>query len=208
MNEAKAQRIAAKQEAAAKIDAIRESHGEYRPFQKIGRLSREIVITEKIDGSNALVDVAEDGVVRAGSRTKWLVPEDDNFGFAKWVKAHEAELRELGPGRHFGEWWGAGIQRRYGLTEKRFSLFNVEKWGEVRPACCHVVPTLWRGPFDTAEVARVLDELAQTGSHAAPGFMNPEGVIVFHTQSGALFKKTFDKDDAGKGKEPAAIMAA
>jgi hypothetical protein len=60
---------------------------------------------------------------------------------------HRDDLLTLGPGRHFGEWWGAGIQRRYGLTEKRFSLFNVTRWGEARPACCHVVPTLYRGPF-------------------------------------------------------------
>ena len=34
---------------------------EYRPFTKIARLSREMVITEKIDGTNACVYIGEDG---------------------------------------------------------------------------------------------------------------------------------------------------
>ena len=85
----------------------------------------------------------------------------DNYGFAAWATAHKDELiAGLGAGRHFGEWWGQGIQRKYGLAEKRWSLFNVSKWTEARPACCHVVPTLWRGDFDTNEINRVLAEIA------------------------------------------------
>src|SRR5687768_16084610 len=98
---------------------------EFRPFGKIARLNRDVVVTEKIDGANALVAVGEDGTVRAGSRTRWIAPGDDNFAFAAWVDKNIDALRGLGPGFHYGEWWGAGIQRRYGLTEKRFSLFNV-----------------------------------------------------------------------------------
>ena len=152
----------------------------------------------------------------------------DNFGFAAWVQANAGELVKLGPGRHFGEWWGQGIQRNYGLTEKRFSLFNVRRWADTHtappegdnttlvdllsmkwaPKCCHVVPTLGTLDFETDEIMRTLDVLREHGSVAAPGFMKPEGVVIFHTQSGALFKKTFDKDDAGKGKEPERDMAA
>lgn len=104
---------------------------EFKPFQKIARLNREVLVTEKIDGTNGLVWIAEDGVeMRAGSRSRWITPEADNFGFAKWVADNAEELRRLGPGYHYGEWWGAGIQRRYGLTEKRFSLFNVSRWAD------------------------------------------------------------------------------
>ena len=127
-------------------------------FPKIARLAREIIVTEKIDGSNGVVYVGEDGEVVAGSRSQWLIGSD-NFGFAKWVQEHADELRALGPGRHYGEWWGSGIQRGYGLPkgEKRFSLFNVARWStefaEVpatpRPACCYAVPVLYRGPFLT-----------------------------------------------------------
>lgn len=175
----------------------------FEPFPKIARLSREAIVTEKIDGTNAQVIITEDGDVFAASRTRMITPEDDNFGFAKWVDGHKSELLALGPGRHFGEWWGQGIQRNYSLTEKRFSLFNVSRWADdaVRPACCHVVPVLARDVFDApALVLKAMKALETGGSVAAPGFMKPEGVVVFHTQSGALFKKTFEKDDAGKDR--------
>jgi len=173
---------------------------EFQPFPKMPRLSREIIITEKIDGTNAQVCIGEDGSFQVGSRTRWITPEEDNYGFARWAHAHRDELMNLGPGRHFGEWWGAGIQRRYGLTgdDKRFSLFNVSRWGEDRPACCHVVPTLYRGPFTTEAADDCLNILDLDGSVAAPGFMKPEGIIVYHVAGGFGFKKTIEKDEQPK----------
>lgn len=173
---------------------------EFQPFPKLARLSRNIVVTEKIDGSNAQIIISEDGEVGAGSRNRLITPKDDNFGFAAWVQDHRDELLALGPGRHFGEWWGAGIQRRYGLTEKRFSLFNVGRWNDETPppTCCHVVPVLGRYTFDTSFIGNMMAELKTTGSRAAPGFMDPEGIVIFHTANGALFKKTFEGDDTGK----------
>jgi hypothetical protein len=175
---------------------------EFIEFPKIARLSREIIVTEKIDGTNAQVFIGEDGEMRAGSRTRWITPEDDNYGFARWVAANKEELQKLGPGSHFGEWWGAGIQRKYGLAEKRFSLFNVGRWAdpELRPACCHVVPELYRGNFDTAMIAGALTLLGANGSAAAPGFANPEGVVIYHTAARQLFKKTLHKDESPKGQ--------
>jgi hypothetical protein len=172
-------------------------------FPKIARWSREVVITEKIDGTNALIAVGEDGSVRAGSRTRWITPEQDNFGFAAWVQAHEEELRALGFGFHYGEWWGSGIQRRYGLTEKRFSLFNTGLWGhreglEVPPPCCHVVPVLFSGIDPNIE--NILEHLRGLGSVAAPGFMNPEGICIYHTDARVYFKKTLVRDAEWKGK--------
>lgn len=174
---------------------------EFKAFESIPRLFRSCVVTEKIDGTNALVYVSDDGsTVRAGSRSRWITPEADNFGFAAWVEDHAEELRSLGPGYHYGEWWGAGIQRRYGLDHKRFSLFNVGRWGEggkdadKRPSCCHVVPVLYRGPFDTLLAVTEAHKLAETGSVAAPGFMKPEGIVVWHEQGRVLFKYTLDGD--------------
>jgi len=177
---------------------------EFKAFPKIARFNREWIITEKIDGTNAVVHVSEDGeTVRAGSRTRWITPMDDNFGFAYWVEENAAELRRLGPGYHYGEWWGAGIQRRYGLSERRFSLFNVSRWSdpEKRPACCGVVPIIGSTIDDpTDAVCAALSMLRKGGSFAAPGFMRPEGIVAFHTASGALFKVTLEKDAEPKGR--------
>lgn len=174
---------------------------EFVKFPKISRLSRDVVVTEKIDGTNASILITEDGAFLTGSRTRWITPQDDNHGFSKWAHENKDELMKLGPGHHFGEWWGAGIQRKYGLQEKRFSLFNVHKWKDeaVRPACAGVVPVLYEGPFTTTMIDLTLEGLKAYGSVAAPNFMKPEGLIVFHTQGNFMLKKTIENDDAGKG---------
>lgn len=191
---------------------------EFQSFSKIARLNRDIVITEKIDGTNAQVLITEDGLVVAGSRSRYLTTKEDNFGFARWVEGNKSELLKLGPGRHFGEWWGAGIQRRYGLSEKRFSLFNVHRWLDCSlegrpdspppcapnqdycPECCHVVPVLYRGPFSRTEIALTLTDLRANGSAAAPGYTHPEGIVIYHTAAKQLFKVTLENDSEPKGK--------
>jgi hypothetical protein len=199
---------------------------EFQEFSKIPRLKREIVITEKVDGANAQIAIVElnseealrDALndpyalvksgdnsgasavaIYSGSRNRWLTRDNDNFGFARWVHDNAFELSALGPGRHYGEWWGAGIQRRYGQTEKRFALFNVARWGDHNPppACVGVVPILARG--ETVDPAVVLAELAERGSTIAPGFMQPEGIVVFHSASRQLYKMTLEMDQ-GKWK--------
>ena len=189
---------------------------EFQEFPKMARLSREVIVTEKIDGTNAQIFiyqtpgfdesplvVAQDGnglAMLVGSRTRWITPHDDNFGFARWAQEHAGELFSLGVGRHFGEWFGSGIQRNYGLQEKRLALFNVSRWDDdaVRPVCCHVVPTLWRGNFSELDAGLLLDDLAALGSHAAPGFLKTEGIVVFHVAAGIGFKKTIHKDEIPK----------
>jgi hypothetical protein len=186
---------------------------EFVEFPKMARLSRDIVVTEKIDGTNAQVHITLDGEIFAGSRSRWITPEADNFGFARWVYEHRDELLTLGPGSHFGEWWGQGVQRGYGLNEKRWSLFNTSRWGDdersgseraVRPACCHVVPVLYQGPLSLAAIEDCLWELQERGSRAAPGFGKPEGVVVFHTAANLCFKKTILKDELPKALAGAA----
>lgn len=173
----------------------------FEAFPKMPRLNRDCVITEKIDGTNACVYVDEDFGVHAASRTRWITPDDDNYGFAQWVAEHKEELYGLGTGMHFGEWWGAGIQRRYDQPVKRFSLFNTARWGDddVRPACCDVVPVLQEGLFTMQLVAQALHELRYDGSVAAPGFMHPEGVVIYHTASRGMFKVTLEGDEKPKG---------
>jgi len=173
---------------------------EFKKFSKIPRLSRDCIITEKIDGTNAQIMVTEDGQVLAGCRTRWITPgkNTDNFGFAAWVETNKEELKQLGVGRHYGEWCGQGIQRNYGLKEKWFVLFNEPKHGE-RPACIGLVPVLYTGPFCTVTIQNVLNKLVDNGSSLVPGFINPEGVIIYHAASGQRFKKTIANDTEYKG---------
>ena len=200
---------------------------EFQPFGKIARLRRSCLITEKIDGTNAAVTVERVGEVdperpdhtvtiytrdlagdlfalRAQSRNQFIVPGRDNAGFAAWVQANADELVLLGEGRHYGEWWGQGIQRRYGLDHKRFSLFNAARWGDdtgnARPTCCHVVPVLYEGIFTTDAV----DQLRANGSLAAPGFDRPEGVIVYQVASKTYGKVLLENDDLPKSVAGAA----
>lgn len=193
---------------------------DFQPFPKIARIFKhDIVITEKLDGTNAQVSIEQTGSIpviksesvcyiqndigsfeiRAGSRNKWIHPKQDNYGFANWVWSNAEELVRLGPGNHFGEWWGNGIQRNYSQTKKNFSLFNVSKWSEDRPKCCDVVPVLYKGVFHTEIVKKCLRDLEKTGSVASPGFMKPEGIIIFHEASGHLYKYTID--DSYKGEK-------
>ena len=177
---------------------------EFQAFQKIPRLSREVIVTEKIDGTNGCIYIGEDGEFLVGSRNRWITPEDDNFGFAAWAYANKDELLALGPGRHYGEWWGSGIQRGYGMKngERCFSLFNVSRWNEDTPppACCRVVPVLWAGTFSDAAAHACLDALVDFGSHAVPGYMNPEGIVIYHTAAKCYFKKTIKDDSEPKSK--------
>jgi hypothetical protein len=187
----------------------------FEAFPKIPRLERACVVTEKIDGTNAQVYIVDpdtlegeeferviqadpvntfgDLRVFAGSRSRLISPgkSTDNFGFAQWVRDNTEELICLGEGRHFGEWYGSGIQRGYGLKERRFSLFHAEGIAH-KPDCVGIVPVLYEGPFDTARINAAMETLWNDGSAAVPGFKNPEGIIVFHTASRTLFKKTFD----------------
>lgn len=166
---------------------------EFKEWPKIPRLFKDCTITEKLDGTNAQVYIDDTGVY-AGSRNRWLTVESDNFGFARWVKDNEAELRKFGNGRFFGEWRGEGIQRRYGVKGKVFSVFNPDYPEEMMPSCVSRVPVLYRGPFCTEKIKATLESLAINGSLASPGFMRPEGVIVYHHASAQKFKYTLEQD--------------
>jgi hypothetical protein len=44
-----------------------------------------------------------------------------------------------------------------------------------------------------------LDNLSEFGSMAVPGFMKPEGIIVYHTASQQNFKVLLENDHQPKG---------
>jgi hypothetical protein len=199
----------------------------FEKFPSLTRFSQDWTITEKIDGSNTQIFISIDPIadatplyscdgefgtyVYAGSRSRFLEPtkQGDHMGFARWVQDNVEKLVEtLGHGRHYGEWWGRGIQRGYDLNERRFSLFNVSRWNE-EDVChipgLHVVPVIGAQGDYLGEPGKTFDEamrvLKTLGSQAASGYMNPEGIVMFHGRSGTLFKKTFDYDELGKWAE-------
>lgn len=142
----------------------------FEPFPKIARFSRNCVITEKLDGTNASIIITEDGRIGAASRNRLITPgkNTDNAGFAAWVQDNKEDLLNLGPGRHFGEWYGKGIQREYGLDHKRFALFNVSRWNMDNPPpnCCETVPIIWSGNFQDLNIEY---EMSYLREHGCPG---------------------------------------
>ncbi len=142
-------------------------------------------VTEKIDGTNACV-IIKDGEIAAQSRTRIITPQNDNFGFAAWVEEHKKELLDLGDGYHYGEWWGQGIQRNYGLDHKRFSLFNW--WMSDIPECCHRIPLVSFGmKIDDIREFKLKESLA------APGFTKVEGLVIKSNASNQYYKVIWDK---------------
>jgi hypothetical protein len=180
---------------------------EFIKFPKITRLSKEtITITEKIDGTNGQIHVWQDdhGIryIKAAGRNRWLTKEDHNFHFYDFVMDNAVELiEELGEGRHYGEWYGQGINRNYGLKEKRFALFNTNRWNnENKPSCCEVIPTLEITTMRSFNENYYLNRLRDNGSQAVPGFMKPEGIMIYLHNLGKYYKVLLEDDDKHKGE--------
>jgi hypothetical protein len=199
---------------------------EFQKWGSISRLFRPILITEKIDGTNAQIYVADreeaeaddyergyegipelpwifvdDFALLAGSRKRYLDSKSDNFGFHQWVSDNAGALVYLGPGRHFGEWWGKGIQRGYDKKDRTFSLFNVFRYSldpslykPIWNVGVEVVPLLYAGDWGLDHIQMTMKTLEVTGSIASPGYYNPEGIVIFHTHGKVLFKTTLDGD--------------
>ncbi len=182
---------------------------EFKKFPKIERRSAaaliECHVTQKIHGTNAQLLITENGDLLAGSRSRWLSPEHDNYGFAAWAKANEDELvRMLGPGRHYGEWAGPGINSGEGLSHRMFVLFDWWQRPEERPIPAFVttVPLLYCGMTTVPllycgntvpDIDAIMRDLRVNGSKLVPGYMRPEGVVV--TVNGVRTKFTFEQED-------------
>lgn len=204
---------------------------EFQPWPKTPRLFRDIVITEKVDGTNSAVIIEEvmfddpseidpnvlavidrgpyRYAVAAQSRNRLITPgkTTDNHGFARFVEENAEKLVDLlGPGRHYGEWWGKGIQGRYRVQFKGFALFNTEKhdglytWfsdTSIGDVLVEAMPVLYKGPYSEQRIRETLSELSADGSVVSP-FDSAEGIVVFHTQSRKVYKVTLDNNDKGK----------
>jgi len=165
-------------------------------FQKWPKTPRpdrfNIIITEKIDGSNAQILIEDGEITMVGSRNREIFPggNRDNAGFAGFIQENAEEICHLLPdGRHYGEWAGPGIQRNpLNLPEKLFFLFDPYRYrNKDNPALTmalphrfRVVPQLYFGPLDVYTINSEYENIKECtcvnepGSHGNSG----EGIIV------------------------------
>jgi hypothetical protein len=183
---------------------------EFIKFSSIQRFIQPVVITHKLHGSNGQIYIKDDGTVMAGSRNRWLTIEDDNYGFAKFVKDREKEILEkLTPGRHYGEVWGVGINSGEGGKTKRFALFNTNQWeGKPLPEGIDTVPVLYKGPYYEGVVEETMAKLKAEGSRLVPGFMKVEGVVIYFERSGLRMKHVFENESTAWRGAPKTKEAA
>lgn len=190
-----------------------------------------VTVTEKIDGTNAALIILpyspdHEGMIQEGyaktfgeilddntakmytfatqSRKRFIKPgkDTDNAGFAGWAWERAVELiNTLGYGKHYGEWWGRGIQRGYGMDTKVFSLFRPWRYADtvdfVTPPVdgLDIVPTLYAGGAEgLLTTSLILATLEREGSKAAPGYMRPEGIIIQSALTQSTYK-AFTWDD-------------
>ena len=169
----------------------------FERFPSLTRFSHGWTITEKLDGTNAAINIVLDDEsslgdvtihadsliarvdgfgVFAQNRSKLITPgkSTDNNGFARFVQDNAEEIvAKLGEGRHFGEWVGKGINKRhYNLPNKQFALFNVNRWeGADLPENITTVPSIVRNAYldDPGSAAlEALHGLRLMGSHFGP----------------------------------------
>jgi hypothetical protein len=189
--------------------------GEFKGWGSTTRENKNKTITEKLDGTNACV-VIYNGKVTAQSRKRIVTPDDDNYGFAKWVdKNKEALLNTLGYGYHYGEWYGEGIQKNpLGIEGKRFALFHATKYTEgngfdlSRVQGLETVPLLHHGQCDVWTIPHIMQELEEYGSKVEgakvvgqietfPGFAihaKAEGIIVWNNETKTRTKILLEND--------------
>lgn len=197
----------------------KDTMGDFKSWGSTTRENKNKTITEKLDGTNACV-VVYNGEVRAQSRKRFITPDDDNYGFAKWVYDNAGALMDtLGYGYHYGEWFGEGIQKNpLGIEGKRFALFHPTKYTEANGYNLamvdglETVPLLHHGQCDVWTIPNIMQDLELYGSKVVgaktsqePGFFDmnvtytkaaePEGIIIWNNETRTRTKMLL-KDDA------------
>ncbi len=181
---------------------------EFIKYLKTKRFTSNIIITEKIDGTNAQLVWDEDHqILRCGSRNRYLnySYEPDNFGFAAWVDKNREVLTKYFKDFDYpiyGEWWGKGIQRGYEVDQKYFSIFHTGLFGDKIPQELYnigvrYVPVLYEGLNVDDPIHTIYHQLFDQGSKLKYNYMNPEGICIFFKDTGTIFKMTYEYE---KGK--------
>lgn len=188
-------------------ETVVQDKSEFKAWREIEKFTGiHVIVTEKIHGANCHVNVVSqpDGSLKAiaGKRTSY-VGTQGLFGFGEFVTSNEKEICEkLGPGRHYAEWTGAGVNGDYGLKNKTAVLFNTRHHGPkkaagVLPDRFDVVPVLYDGPYVQEKIDEVLADLKANGSKFSHGYMRPEGVVLFFPLFNAYKKIVFKPEETG-----------
>src|SRR5690606_32184658 len=129
-----------------------------------------VIITEKLDGTNACVVIKDGNLMGCQSRNRIITPDSDNYGFATW--ADTVDWSGMPDGYHYGEWYGEGIQKNPNCIEgKRFALFKVEWYtGLLLPEGVELVPVLYSGQLNETVIQETFCRLKEDKPHA-------EGII-------------------------------
>jgi hypothetical protein len=168
---------------------------------------KQIELAPYSSENSSLIETTLDLMV--GSRTRWIAPGNDNYGFAQFVYDNKQEfIDKLGVGRWYGEWAGPGINSGEGLAEKTFILFDIHKLGENRPLPPRTVPVplLYKGPFEQEAIETALQDLKTNGSKLVPGFMRPEGVVIHLLGANIRYKKVFEAEESA-WQRPSGVKA-
>lgn len=184
-----------------------DTMGQFKGWGSTPRENKKKTVLEKIDGTNACV-VIYDGQVKAQSRKRMITPDDDNYGFAKWVYDNAGVLMDtLGFGYHYGEWFGEGIQKNpLGIEGKRFALFHATKYTEDngyelnKVDGLETVPLLHHGQCNIWTIPQIVEDLEMYGSKvkgaATDGTVaaKAEGIIVWNNETKTRTKILLEND--------------
>lgn len=189
----------------------------YPSFNKIERLENiYCIISEKIDGTNGLIEINYDSV-KFGSKNRYLESHEDNAGFMNFYSYHKnifintakelnekeieisgetlTKYEEIYPIHIYGEWFGKGIQRGYGLDKKFFMPFNPE-YAEllIEHEVPHIVRPyiLYEGKFSEKVATSSMHFLKEEGSYVIPKYMKPEGIVIYFPKYNFYLKDTFE----------------
>jgi hypothetical protein len=167
-------------------------------FPKMSRdIIGDVIITEKLDGTNACVIIENGEIVGVQSRKRMINVDDDNYGFASYISQNEELILKLGDGYHYGEWCGLGIQKNpHNLDAKYFYLFDTRRWNTDNepPEGIRRTRTLYTGTLNSNTVE---DCMKQLELYAEENNYKAEGVVVRYILLRINEKHTF-KNSKGK----------
>lgn len=189
--------------------------GEFEAWPKtlhVDKVLGKVIVTEKIDGTNACLFFYPNGEMFVQSRNRIITPDQDNAGFAKWAYRNQKDLFYIfGPGRHYGEWWGHKIGRTYDMTYNVFSVFNNGRFykteansNDSMSTRAHemglgeeisAVPHIFTGMYGSPEMDGAIDAFSGGMSLAALEYgieyPNPEGVCFYFREFDKVAKLVF-----------------